>query len=113
MPGPPVQLSRPARTKERSDGRASQRAAAIDPAETVENAAARIDSLWAHLHREVVRIAIDSVGWIEAEGDYVRLHTPDGGGLVRMTLTALEAQRDHWAEAQADRRAGRLARQWR
>jgi len=72
------------------DGRASQRAAA----EAVEDKAPRIDTLWAHRHREVVRIAIDSIGWIEAEGDYVRLHTPDGGGLVRMTLTALEAQLD-------------------
>jgi len=76
------------------DGRASQRAAAINPAETVEDKAPSIDTLWAHRRREVVRIAIDSVSWIEAEGDYVRLHTPDGGGLVRMTLSALEAQLD-------------------
>jgi len=76
------------------DGRASQRARMRDPAEKIERPGAPIDSLWAHRHREVVRIAIDSVGWIEAEGDYVRLHTPDGGGLVRMTLTALEAQLD-------------------
>jgi two-component system response regulator AlgR len=76
------------------DGRAAQRSAASEPVEDSGDATLPIESLWAHRHREVVRISIDSVEWIEAEGDYVRLHTPDGDGLVRMTLTALEAQLD-------------------
>ncbi|MDB5707387.1 MAG: response regulator transcription factor [Sphingomonas bacterium] len=52
------------------------------------------DSFWAHRHREVVRIMIRDVQWIEANGDYVHLHTAEGGGLVRLTLAALEAQLD-------------------
>ncbi|GAA0295910.1 LytTR family DNA-binding domain-containing protein [Sphingomonas oligophenolica] len=65
-----------------------------DAGREAENAAPAIDSLWAHRHREAVRIDIDSVDLIEAEGDYVRLHSADGGGLVRMTLSALEARLD-------------------
>ncbi|MES2055195.1 MAG: LytTR family DNA-binding domain-containing protein [Pseudomonadota bacterium] len=60
------------------------------------NMGAPIENLWAHRHRETVRIKVDEIEWIEAQGDYVRLHTNDGrGGLVRMTLSALEAQLDH------------------
>ena len=54
-----------------------------------------IDSLWAYRHREMVRVRIDDIEWIEADGDYVRLHTGEGHpALVRMTLTALERQLD-------------------
>jgi DNA-binding LytR/AlgR family response regulator len=36
-------------------------------------------------------IARDQVAWVEAEGDYVRLHTTDGGAhLVRMPISHLE-----------------------
>jgi DNA-binding LytR/AlgR family response regulator len=36
-------------------------------------------------------IARDQVSWVEAEGDYVRLHTADGGAhLVRMPISHLE-----------------------
>jgi DNA-binding LytR/AlgR family response regulator len=36
-------------------------------------------------------IAREQVGWVEAEGDYVRLHTTDGGThLVRMPISHLE-----------------------
>ena len=76
------------------DGRAGQRTSATEPVDGTAGASPAIESLWAHRHREVVRISLDSVDWIEAEGDYVRLHTPDGEGLVRMTLMALEAQLD-------------------
>jgi len=38
-------------------------------------------------------IARDQVRWVEAEGDYVRLHTADGGShLVRMPISYLEEQ---------------------
>jgi two-component system response regulator AlgR len=52
------------------------------------------DSLWVHRHQEFVRVRIETIDWFEAEGDYVRLHARDGGGLVRMTLTSLEARLD-------------------
>ena len=38
----------------------------------------------------------DAVSWVEAVGDYARLHTDSGEYLVRMTLATLES---HWAKA--------------
>jgi DNA-binding LytR/AlgR family response regulator len=37
-----------------------------------------------------------SVQWVEAQGDYARLHTADGSHLVRISLATLA---DRWAEA--------------
>jgi len=37
-----------------------------------------------------------SVQWVEAQGDYARLHTADGSHLVRISLAALA---DRWADA--------------
>ncbi len=38
----------------------------------------------------------DSIGWVEAEGDYARLHSTSGSHLVRIPLSALETRwRDH------------------
>lgn len=38
----------------------------------------------------------DSIGWVEAEGDYARLHSAGGSYLVRIPLTTLETR---WADA--------------
>ncbi len=38
----------------------------------------------------------DSIGWVEAEGDYSRLHSESGAHLVRIPLSTLETR---WAEA--------------
>lgn len=38
----------------------------------------------------------DTVSWVEAVGDYARLHTETGAYLVRVTLSTLES---HWASA--------------
>jgi DNA-binding LytR/AlgR family response regulator len=38
----------------------------------------------------------DSIGWVEAEGDYSRLHSASGAHLVRIPLSTLETR---WAEA--------------
>jgi len=35
-------------------------------------------------------VRCDSVGWVEAEGDYARLHTSSGAHLVRIPLSTLE-----------------------
>ena len=38
----------------------------------------------------------DSIGWVEAEGDYARLHSATGAHLVRIPLSTLEIRwRDH------------------
>lgn len=38
-------------------------------------------------------VRCDTVGWVEAEGDYARLHTSSGSHLVRIPLSVLE---DRW-----------------
>lgn len=35
-------------------------------------------------------VRCDSIGWVEAEGDYARLHTSSGSHLVRIPLSVLE-----------------------
>ena len=35
-------------------------------------------------------VRCDTIGWVEAEGDYARLHTSSGSHLVRIPLTTLE-----------------------
>jgi DNA-binding LytR/AlgR family response regulator len=52
------------------------------------------DSLWVSRGRETARVTVDAIDWIEAEGDYVRLHARGGGGLLRATLTGLEETLD-------------------
>ncbi len=52
------------------------------------------DALWVSRGRETARIPIETIDWIEAEGDYVRLHAQTGGGLLRATLTRLEQTLD-------------------
>jgi DNA-binding LytR/AlgR family response regulator len=52
------------------------------------------DSLWVHRRGEFARVPIDSIEWIEAEGDYMRLHAENGGGLMRGTLTSLADRLD-------------------
>lgn len=54
------------------------------------------DGFWVKTGRQTVRIAHDAVEWIEAEGNYARIHARDSAhGLVRMTLAAIEAGLDH------------------
>lgn len=55
-----------------------------------EPTATFLDALWVSRGRETVRVPVDAIDWIEAEGDYVRLHARTGGGLLRATLTRLE-----------------------
>lgn len=63
------------------------------------------DSLWVSRGRETVRVPIGSIDWIEAEGDYVRLHAQGGGGLMRGTLTGLEDTLDSRVFARVHRSA--------
>jgi hypothetical protein len=46
-----------------------------------------------HDHREQV-VTIDKVQWIEADGNYVKLHTVQGTFRPRMTLASLESRLD-------------------
>jgi DNA-binding LytR/AlgR family response regulator len=46
--------------------------------------------------RRTVFVKRDDVQFVEAQGDYVRLHTADGGHLIRLSLSYLE---EVWASA--------------
>jgi hypothetical protein len=47
---------------------------------------------WVKTGRQTVRIAQDDIEWIEAEGNYVRIHDREGGhGLVRMSMARMAA----------------------
>jgi DNA-binding LytR/AlgR family response regulator len=63
------------------------------------------DALWVSRGRETVRVPTDAIDWIEAEGDYVRLHAQSGGGLLRGTLSGLEARLDPLVFARVHRSA--------
>jgi two-component system response regulator AlgR len=63
-------------------------------AETAAEPPERLESLWIHRHRERVRVAVEDIEWIEAYGDYARIHGPRVSGLARITLNALEEKLD-------------------
>jgi DNA-binding LytR/AlgR family response regulator len=69
------------------------------------NDAAWPDALWVSRGRETVRVPVEAIDWIEAEGDYVRLHARTGGGLLRATLTSLETKLDPAVFARVHRSA--------
>lgn len=50
--------------------------------------------LWAPERGGLVRIAIEGIDRIEAEGDYVRVHAGEGAHLIKDTITALEQRLD-------------------
>jgi len=51
-------------------------------------------SLWVTDARGRVRVPLSSIEWVEAERDYVRLHTGTDSRLMRMTLNTLSARLD-------------------
>jgi len=46
-------------------------------------------SLWVHQRGQMVRIAIEALDWVEAEGEYVRLHVRDQSFLLRSSISSL------------------------
>jgi DNA-binding LytR/AlgR family response regulator len=53
-----------------------------------------LEALWVHRHREFARVAVAEIDWIEAHGDYARIHAGAATALARTTLNALEAKLD-------------------
>jgi two-component system response regulator AlgR len=54
------------------------------------------ECFWVSKHREMVRVSVSDLIWVEAEGDYVRFHGagPGAGGLARATLSEIERSLD-------------------
>ena len=77
------------RARREQGGEANVPAAALPPAP--EPFLGRL--LVPHNHREQV-VTIDKVQWIEADGNYVKLHTAQGTYRPRMTLASLESRLD-------------------
>ena len=63
-------------------------------AEPAEPEAAQVDSdvIPAELGGITHLVPRDSIGWVEAEGDYARLHSASGSHLVRIPLSTLETR---------------------
>lgn len=71
---------------------AEQHAAQPSDAGSAPDPAAQ-SGFWVKTGRQTISIPHAQVEWIEAEGNYVRIHALDGGhGLVRSTLAAIESQ---------------------
>jgi DNA-binding LytR/AlgR family response regulator len=49
-------------------------------------------ALWVHQRGQMVRIALETLEWIRAEGEYVRLHVREQSFLLRNSITALADQ---------------------
>lgn len=47
---------------------------------------------WVKTGRQTIRIGQPDVEWVEAEGNYVRIHGRNASGLIRSTLAAIESQ---------------------
>ncbi|MBY4208366.1 response regulator transcription factor [Rhodococcus fascians] len=64
------------------------------PAESAESAADEVIPV--ELGGTTTLVHRSSVAWVEADGDYARLHTATGSHLVRIPISALESR---WADA--------------
>ena len=82
------------RIEAQAEAQAPAALAPVSPRPESANDDPLADALWVSRGRETVRVPIESIDWIEAEGDYVRLHASGGGGLMRGTLTGLEETLD-------------------
>jgi DNA-binding LytR/AlgR family response regulator len=49
-------------------------------------------SLWVHQRDQMVRVAIETLEWIGAEGEYARLHVGEQSFLMRSSISALDDQ---------------------
>ncbi|MGZ8801114.1 MAG: LytR/AlgR family response regulator transcription factor [Mycobacterium sp.] len=79
-----------ARTAPATGGQAAEAKDGTDGRET------EADVVPAELGGVTQLVPRDSIGWVEAEGDYARLHSASGSHLVRIPLSTLETRwRDH------------------
>jgi two-component system, LytTR family, response regulator len=83
------------RMSEREDSALGRRLAALLGAAGDSGEVARRDGRLAIKDRgRVVLLSQDEVDWVEAEGDYVRIHTGGKRYLLRETMAAMEARLD-------------------
>ena len=94
----PVRASRLEETIDRARRAISQRDASVrleelsgqlDRLRETRRGSATETSLWVHQRGQMLRIAFDSLEWVEAEGEYVRLHVDGQSFLLRGSISAL------------------------
>jgi two-component system response regulator AlgR len=86
----PVAPERLGRAIERVKDRRS--APAVQP--LLDGRSDHVREFWVPNRGELVRVEASAIEWIEAERDYMRLHTGDRSWLIHETITALEARLD-------------------
>jgi DNA-binding LytR/AlgR family response regulator len=96
----PVRLSRLERTIDRARTALNEREAArrleqlSSQLEELRNtrAAAQDKSLWLQHRGEAVRVTVADVDWVEADGEYVKVHVGDRSFLLRNSIRAMAEQ---------------------
>ncbi|HET7315963.1 MAG TPA: response regulator transcription factor [Sphingomicrobium sp.] len=68
--------------------------AAADRADSAESKSPHDDGIWVNTRRGAIFVPIDTIDWIEAQRDYVMLHTATRSHIVRMSMRALEETLD-------------------
>lgn len=53
-----------------------------------------LSDIWGTRNGQGVRIDVEKLLWVEAERDYLKLHTSETSALIRMTLSTMEAALD-------------------
>jgi DNA-binding LytR/AlgR family response regulator len=91
----PVRFDRLWQAVERAKRRKYLKAMA-GKAEALEGATApaREDGLWVPTRSGAVFVPVESIDWVEAQRDYVMLHTAVRGYIVRLSMRALEEKLD-------------------
>lgn len=85
----PVRYDRLRQAVLRADRRRRERAALFSQPPAASNASGE-DCFWVPTRTGEVRVPVSSIDWIEADRDYVILHTTQRGHLVRMTMAAVQ-----------------------
>ncbi|MFL6844131.1 MAG: LytR/AlgR family response regulator transcription factor [Allosphingosinicella sp.] len=89
----PVRFDRLWQAVERAKRRKQLRAMA-DRAQTAPDSGHHEDGLWVPTRAGAVFVPIESIDWIEAQRDYVMLHTATRSHILRISMRALEERLD-------------------
>lgn len=90
----PVRFDRLRQAVERAKRRKRQRTLAGRAEAAAAPEQAREDGLWVPTRAGAVFVSIESIDWIEAQRDYVMLHTATRSHILRISMRALEDRVD-------------------
>jgi DNA-binding LytR/AlgR family response regulator len=90
----PVRFDRLWQAVERAKRRKHQRTLAGRAEAAAHEETAREDGLWVPTRAGAVFVPVESIDWIEAQRDYVMLHTATRSHILRISMRALEDRLD-------------------